>query len=258
MSKETSFRFTLDVLLYPIIFVMAIWLVYWVEVRFKVNFNSYGVNPSSLKGLRGIIFSPFIHSGIKHLFNNSIPLLVLTMALFYFYRNITWRVLFFGILLTGLLTWIIGREANHIGASGMIYMLVSFLFFKGIFSKHYRLIALSLAVVFLYGGLWWYVMPIDPGISWEGHLAGFITGILFAFVFRSTYVKTKRFKWEQESYNPQEDPFMQAFDEDGNFIGTPKPISEENAENAKTAERPNVKITYIYRSSEDTQKHSTD
>lgn len=248
MSKDASFRFTLDVVLYPILFLMAIWLVYWVEVRFKVNFNSYGVNPGSVKGLRGVIFSPFIHSGIKHLFNNSIPLLVLTMALFYFYRNVTWRVLFFGMLLTGVLTWIIGREANHIGASGMIYMLVSFLFFKGIFSKHYRLIALSLAVVFLYGGLWWYVMPIDPQISWEGHLSGFITGVLLAFFFRTAITRPKHYRWEQENYNPEEDPFMQAFDEDGNFIGTPKPVEEEDLQ---AKEVPKIKITYTYNSSDE-------
>jgi len=133
----------------------------------------------------------------------------------------------------------------------MIYMLVSFLFFKGIFSKHYRLIALSLVVVFLYGGLWWYVMPIDPQISWEGHLSGFISGVLLAFIFRSTTARPKQYRWEQENYNPQEDPFMQAFDENGNFVGTPKPVEEEELQ---VKEIPKIKITYTYNSSVEEEK----
>ena len=92
--------------------------------------------------------------------------------------------------MSGFLTWSIGRPAYHIGASGLIYVLVSFLFFKGVFAKHYRLIALSLLVVFLYGSMIWYALPIEKGISWEGHLSGLITGILFAFIFRKKNSKT--------------------------------------------------------------------
>lgn len=231
MKKADSFQFTIDVVLYPIVFVMVMWLVFWFEVRFKTSLSSYGVFPRTLEGLRGVLFSPFIHGSIKHLFNNSIPVLVLTSALFYFYRDISWKVLLYGLLLTGLLTWLIGREANHIGASGVVYMLVAFLFFKGILSRHFRLIALSLVVVFLYGGLWWYVMPIDPQISWEGHLSGFVVGILFAFLFKTSIAKPKIYKWQQEDYNPEEDDFMKAFDENGNFIGTPR---EEETENTQT------------------------
>src|SRR5690606_6024302 len=116
--------------------------------------------------------------------NNTIPLFVLTMALFYFYRKIAWKVILYGILLSGLITWLIGRPANHIGASGLIYVLVSFIFFKGIFAKNYRLVALSLLVIFLYGSLIWYVFPVKEHMSWEGHLGGLITGFVFALFFR--------------------------------------------------------------------------
>ena len=225
MKKQNTLRFTTDVLLYPILFVLVLWIVFWVELRFQVRFNKYGIRPGSIEGLRGILFGPFVHGSVKHLFNNSIPLLVLSMALLYFYRNISWKVLLYGALLTGLLTWLIGRPANHIGASGVIYMLVAFLFLKGILSRHIRLTALSLIVVFLYGGLWWYVMPIEPGISWEGHLSGFIVGILFALIFKSNIAKPLKYRWEQQSYTPDNDPFMKAFDEKGNFIGyTPEEI----------------------------------
>ena len=149
MSNQDQFKYTTGVVGYPIAFVMLIWLVFWFEVRFGFSFNELGVYPRTLSGLKGIIFSPFIHGSIEHLYHNSIPLFVLSMALFYFYRSISWKIIGFGILFSGLLTWFIARPAFHIGASGLIYVLMSFILFKGIFAKHFRLIALSLLVVFL-------------------------------------------------------------------------------------------------------------
>ena len=192
--------------------------MFWFEIRFGFDFNYLGIQPRNLQGLRGILFSPFIHSDIKHLFHNTIPLFILTMALFYFYRPISWKVLILGLLFTGMFTWIIGRPANHIGASGIIYLLASFLFFKGIFSKYYRLIALSFIVVFLYGGLLWFIVPVDPKISWEGHLSGLIVGFIFALIYKQNIEKRPKFEWEKETYNSDEDVFMQHFDEHGNFV----------------------------------------
>ncbi len=223
MSNRKQFQFTIGVIAYPIFFVLIIWSVMSFETQFNVNFNKYGVYPLTLKGLRGIFLSPFIHGSIEHLYHNSMPLFILTMALFYFYRPIAWKVLFWGILFSGFITWCIGRPSNHIGASGLIYVLVSFTFFKGIFAKHYRLIALSLLVVFLYGSMVWYVMPIKQGMSWEGHLAGLITGVLFAFIFKNKIAKPKKYDWEKDSYNEDEDPFLKHFDEDGNFIESIEP-----------------------------------
>lgn len=222
MKEREPFIFTPAVLAYPLILVFSIWLVFWFEIRFGFDFNNFGVYPREIEGLKGIIFSPFIHGDIKHLFHNSIPLFVLTLALFYFYRRISWQILLFGLLITGLLTWIIGRPAYHIGASGVIYMLTGFLFFKGIFSKYYRLVALSLIVVFLYGGMLWYVTPVDPEISWEGHLSGLITGFLLSLVYRKNIAGPKKFEWEKESYDESQDPFMKHFDEEGNFIENPE------------------------------------
>ncbi|WP_144963730.1 rhomboid family intramembrane serine protease [Gillisia sp. Hel_I_86] len=220
MQQRQPFVFSTGVIAYPLLFILIIWLVFWFEIRFGFDFNHFGIQPRTLKGLRGILFSPFIHSDIKHLFHNTIPLFILTMALFYFYRNISWKVLFVGLLLTGFFTWVIGRPANHIGASGIIYLLASFLFFKGIFSKYYRLIALSLIVVFLYGGMLWFVVPVDPKISWEGHLSGLGVGLLLASIFRQKIIKNPKYEWEKEDYNPEKDVFMSHFDEHGNFIET--------------------------------------
>lgn len=217
MSNKKELHFTTDVIIYPLLFLFIIVGVFWVESRFNLNFNYLGIYPREINGLRGIFFGPFIHSDGKHLFNNSIPLFVLTTALFYFYRKIRWKVLFLGLLLTGFLTWIIGRPSLHIGASGVIYMLTSFLLFKGIFSKQYQLTALSFAVIFLYGSFIWYIFPTDPKISWEGHLSGFLVGLLFAVFFKNN-ISHKKYEWEGENYKPEDDVFLQHFDDDGNFI----------------------------------------
>ena len=160
MNKEEHFKFSNSVVAYPIFITLIIWVVFWAEVRFGFNFSKYGIYPQELVGLRGIVLSPFIHGDIQHIYHNTIPLFVLSMALFYFYRPLAWKIIFFGFLISGFLTWCIGRPSYHIGASSLIYVLVSFIFFKGVFTKYYRLIALSLLVVFLYGSMIWYVFPI--------------------------------------------------------------------------------------------------
>ena len=235
MKQKDHFKFSTGVIIYPVFFVLTIWLVFWFEVRFGFNFSRYGVYPQTLKGLRGVLLSPFIHGDIQHIYHNTIPLFVLSMALFYFYKPIAWKVILFGILFSGFLTWCIGRPSYHIGASGLIYVLVSFTFFKGVFAKHYRLIALSLLVIFLYGSMIWYAIPIKEGVSWEGHLSGLITGLLFSFFFRKAIAKPKKYVWEQENYNEDDDPFLKHFDEDGNFI-----------EHIETEEEPPI-INYTYK-----------
>jgi membrane associated rhomboid family serine protease len=218
--KDASFKFSKKVLLIPILAVVVIWFIYYIEIRFGFNFNKYGIYPKTLKGLRGVFLSPFIHSNTKHLFNNTIPLVVLLSGLYYFYQKIATKVLLTGLLLSGLLTWSFARPSYHIGASGIIYLLVSFIFFSGIFRKHYRLIALSLIVVFLYGSMVWYIFPVEERISWEGHLSGFLVGFLFAFIFRRMGPQPEEFTFTENA------EFEQLFDSDGNF----NPPSEESEE----------------------------
>ena len=218
MTEQNYFKFSLELLLVPMFAVLAIWTVFWFEVTFSVSFNSYGLYPRTLVGLQGIITSPFIHGSLEHLYNNTIPLALLSLALFYFYRQRAWKVILWGWLLSGVLTWLIGRPSYHIGASGLIYVLASFIFFKGIFQKHFRLVALSLVVVFIYGSMLWYIFPIEEGISWEGHLAGFLTGLFLAKFIAVKVPPLKRYEWEQEGYDETQDEFLKHFDEDGNFI----------------------------------------
>lgn len=255
MSNKNPLHFSPEVIGYPLLFVMSLWVVFWIESRFGINFNKFGIYPRTSQGLVGILFGPFIHGGLQHIFNNSAPLFVLSTALFYFYRSIRWKVLFFGLILTGIATWIIGRPSLHIGASGVVYMLVAFLFFKGIFSKQFQLTALALVVVFLYGGLLWFLFPIDPKISWEGHLSGFFVGLLFAFLFKGVPLENKKYEWEKEDFEPENDPFLKQFDEDGNFIGLPIPeVNEVNPLAPKeNLEVPEIKVVYTIKKRSDSE-----
>lgn len=241
MSKNKHFQFSNTVLLVPLVGILSIWTVYWMEVKFGFNFNEYGIYPRRLSGLRGIVFGPFVHGSVEHLYNNTIPLAVLTSFLVYFYRNAAFKTLLLGILLSGALTWLIGRPSYHIGASGVIYVLASFIFFKGVIAKHFRLIALSLVVVFIYGSMIWYIFPVKDGISWEGHLSGFVTGLLLALTTKVQVPSVKKYEWELEDYNEENDPFLKQFDQDGNFIEIQPEIENEEP----------VKVTYHYKKKEE-------
>ena len=225
--NDNNFKYTNSVLVVPLFFVWLLWFVSWLEINFDLDFDQNGIYPRTFSGLQGIIFSPFLHSNMEHLYNNSIPLLILLAALRYFYPRQSFSVMCYGILLSGFLTWVIGRANYHIGASSLIYVLVSFIFFKGIQTKYYRLVALSLAVVVVYGGMVWYIFPNpetlgDQKISWEGHLSGLFSGSILSIIYKTPeYKKIIKYDWEHPDYNPQEDKFMQRFDENGEFVNIP-------------------------------------
>jgi len=227
---DNDFKYTNNIFVVPLFVVLFMWTVYWMQIRFDFDFIENGIYPRTFSGLQGVFFSPFIHADLSHLYNNSIPLLVLLASLQFFYANESASVIVLGILFSGLGTWLIGRSSYHIGASGLIYVLFSFIFFRGVRTKYYRLVALSLAVIMVYGGMIWYVFPkVDEVVSWEGHLAGLITGLALAFAKKPTeYHKPIKYDWERADYNVAEDKFMQRFDENGNFVNLP--IPEQDSE----------------------------
>ncbi|MDB2385618.1 rhomboid family intramembrane serine protease [Polaribacter sp.] len=226
MKSEQEFKFKNTVFSIPLFFLITIWVVYIVEILCNFNFNKFGVYPRSISGLKGIFFTHFIHSDTNHLLSNSIPLFVLMSALFYFYKKVAFRVLILGGLLTGLLTWCIARESYHIGASGLIYLLFSFQLFSGIIRRHFRLIALSFGIIFLYGSMIWYVLPIKEGMSWEGHLSGFLVGIWLAFIFKKKGIVKKEYQFKKTEFDL-------LFDEDGNFNPLKKEEEEQMEEENK-------------------------
>jgi membrane associated rhomboid family serine protease len=168
---------------YPSMLVCILWLINGIEWMGDVSFANLGIYPHRISGLMGILFSPLIHADAMHLLNNSVPLLVLTIALIYFYKPVALKIFLLIWSVTGLCVWIGGREAYHIGASGVIYGLASFLFFSGIFRKNPKLMAISLLVIFLYGSMVWGIFPFFPDVSWESHLFGLLSGLTFASIY---------------------------------------------------------------------------
>ncbi len=183
---------------YPLMFLVIIWALKILEIASGLNLGVLGIYPRHIAGMPGIIFAPLIHGNISHLFSNSGPVLVLGSAVFYFYRPVAFRVIFYSWAITGILVWLGGREAFHIGASGLIYAIASFLFFSGFIRKSIELIAISFIVVFLYGGMFWGIFPIMEGISWETHLMGAIAGFGLSVYYRKHGPQRKRYKWEDE------------------------------------------------------------
>lgn len=185
-------------IIYPSLFVALLWSIKLVEIAFDLNLLHFGLYPRAYSGLIGIFTCPLIHSSYNHLFSNSIPLLVLGGIIFYFYRPIAFSVFFWVYLMSGIWLWAAGREAYHIGASGLVYGFVTFLFFSGIIRRERSLLVLSMLVTFLYGSLVWGIFPIQKEISWEAHLLGALAGSITAFYFRKEGPQAKKFEWNEE------------------------------------------------------------
>jgi membrane associated rhomboid family serine protease len=201
LSREGAFyrKKLLLSMIIPGIFVFIMWLVKIIEVLFNIDLYQYGIYPLTAKGLEGIIFSPFIHANFNHLFSNTLPLFFLSVALFYFYSEVALKVLIWTFFITGFLVWVAGREAYHIGASGLVYGLASFLFFSGIIRRYFRLIALSLLIVFLYGSMVWGLFPgVYKDVSWESHMLGFFSGVVLAVIYRKQGPQVPVYEWLEE------------------------------------------------------------
>lgn len=198
-------RRVLKSIFFPLVFLILLWLVKFFEIALETDFIHSGVLPRKASGLKGILFSPLIHGDWKHLFDNSIPVFILSFALFYFYRGISFAIFTYIYFIGGMILWIIGRDAYHIGASGIIYGLAAFLFLSGIIRRVTNLMAISLLVVFLYGSLIWGLLPFDYHVSWEGHLSGAAVGIVLAFLYRDLGPEPEKPSWELEDEDDEDD-----------------------------------------------------
>ncbi|NSW46082.1 MAG: rhomboid family intramembrane serine protease [Bacteroidales bacterium] len=189
----------------PLLFVFLLWLIALIQYFFEIDLGHWGVFPLHAKGLPGILLSPMIHGNFEHLSSNSLPLLILGTMLFYFYPKSALKVFLLLYFVTGVWVWFGARPAYHIGSSGIVYGLASFIFTCGALLKNIRLMAVSLLVVFLYGGLIWGLFPIDWRISWESHLSGFVLGIILAILYKNEnrYPENEP-EWMQEDENEDE------------------------------------------------------
>ena len=167
---------------------LFVWLFYWAQSLFTTQLNHLGILPRKIVGLVGIVFSPLLHDqeNINHILNNSIPIYLLTLCLFYFHSKNAKKIFILNWVLTGTLTWIIAPYEGlyHIGMSGVIYALITYLFITSSSSKNRQLQALSLLIVIVYGSLIWGIFPMDIHISWESHLSGVISGTLLSIIYK--------------------------------------------------------------------------
>lgn len=210
MSSEKSHTPLLNSFLIPFLFVLLLWLIKGTEVLLHTSFAEFGLIPLKLQGLPGILTAPLLHADLSHLFANSVPLLILGALLFYFYKNTSWQIILLIWLVTGLWVWVFARSGGvHIGASGLVYGMASFLFFSGIIRRDPTTMVVTLLVAFLYGGIIWGIFPElfpQERISWESHLMGLICGLVLAWFYRDTGPQRKTYRWEEEEDDDDEDP----------------------------------------------------
>ncbi len=168
-----------------LLFAALMWLVFVPAFFLDLKLGHYGLYPRQLSGLTGILTSPLLHADWAHLLSNTFPLILLSAIVFYNYPLSSGRIVVLLYLFSGLLAWFMARPAYHIGASGVVYSLASFVFFSGMFRRDRSAVVFSVVIIFLYGGMLYGIFPSEGRISWESHLAGGIVGFLFGFVFRN-------------------------------------------------------------------------
>lgn len=179
-------------------FVALLWLVHVANWGLGLELQRFGVRPRSLDGLAGIVLGPLLHAGFAHLLSNSLPLLVLGVGMLHLYPSASLKVLPALYLGPGLLVWLFGRGAIHLGASGLVYGLAAYIFVAGVIRRDRRAIAATLLVAFLYASMMWGVLPIRAGMSWETHLAGASIGVALAIALRRLDVPPRRrYEWEE-------------------------------------------------------------
>ncbi len=171
-------------LVLPLLFIGLLVFIHIIQVVFGFHPREWGIYPMHVFGLRGILTYPLVHSGFPHLFSNISALLLLGVTVMYFYKRVAVQTFMIIYLMSGILVWIFGRPVTHIGASGIVYGLVAFLFWNGIFLRSPLAIVLSLLTLMMFGSLFLGILPDQEGISWEGHLCGAIAGIFSSFWFK--------------------------------------------------------------------------
>ena len=178
---------------YPIIvLVVALWLIFLVDLVIPAQLVHWGLKPRSIKGLVGIPLMPLLHAGFWHLLSNTVPLVIL-LYLTLMTRQRAWNIVICLVLLSGIFLWLVGRSANHVGASGLIFGLVAFLITVGVREKQPVSLGVAVLVGLLFGSsLFWGIVPsFGSSVSWDGHLCGAVAGVLTGVV--TTQKKTAFF-----------------------------------------------------------------
>jgi membrane associated rhomboid family serine protease len=182
-ARQTGFFGVSDL---PFRLVFLMWVAY--TVQFYTNWDLFvlGVRARTLSGLLGIITAPLVHSNLIHIFSNTFPLLFLGTVLFFFFERIGRPVFLMCYFLPNVFVWLVSaRDTYHIGASGMVYALGTFLIVFGLLKREVWTVIVAMAVSIIYGSIFVYgLFPDDTNISWEGHVGGALTGIAASVYYR--------------------------------------------------------------------------
>jgi len=230
-----------DAILISLTFIVLCWIPFLMDSYLGYDLKDYGMQPRTIEGLLGLITMHFLHGGLDHITQNSLGIIVLNTFLFYFYRPIAWKVFIRILLISPVLLWIVGRPSNHIGASLLLYGEFAFLAASGFIRKNPILMRVSLAVVFFYGSLVWYLFPVDARISWEGHASGFFVGTILAILFRMQGPQRKVYQYELEPELPDdENAYWKLPNENKNH-------SENESSHNSTDKTTTVTVRYHYK-----------
>ncbi len=186
-------------LLFPLMITLLVVVLHILRKLFSISAFPLSVLPRDRFYLSGILTSPFVHGGFNHLFSNILPLFAGMGIILLFYRRVAMKSFLLIYLVTGAMVWLFARPVYHIGASGVVYGLISFIFWSGIFRRSLKSAMLALIVIILYSGMLAGLFPIEEGISWESHLFGVIAGVIVAFIYRKDIEpdeKKRPYDWE--------------------------------------------------------------
>ncbi len=159
-------------------FLVILWIIELINMTQGHDLCAYGIRPRTVPGLLGIVFSPLLHASAGHLLLNSIPLAVLGFLVVIRGVGSFLGVSLFIVLVGGAAVWAVGSAGQHVGASGLVFGYFGFLIARGWYVRDIGSILVAVAVLALYGGLIWGVLPLRPYVSWESHLFGLIAGVL--------------------------------------------------------------------------------
>lgn len=218
---------------FPVLLIVVLWVMEVYQLVVGNDLHRWGIFPREWDGFVGILTAPFIHSDFEHLISNTVPLFTLTSVMVFFYRKVAVPSYVIIQFLTGFSVWVFARPSYHIGASGVVYGLVSFVFWSGVFRRNIKSIVLALIVVIMYSGYFYGVLPNKEGVSWESHLFGGIVGIFAAFLFKNIKEKDEEeeiYPWELE-------------EEDGKFL-LPRDVFEMTKEERRIQQEINKRTGY--------------
>lgn len=189
-------------------FVVLIWAVFVFDQMLELGLIRFGLRPREGLGLLGLATTPFLHYNLAHIGSNTFPLLVGGTIMLFLYPNAALRAVPMLIVGSGALAWIFARPNVHIGASGLVYGILAFIFVSGILRRDLRSVGAALMVWFFYGSMIWGVFPVGRTTSWELHLAGMVLGVLLAMTYRTwDQPPWKRYTWEDEDDEDDEVDF---------------------------------------------------